>query len=85
MGYVSTTPCVERSRNIDTRVHQGDLWGRAGSLIPRLRSAQGLFVCDKLIGEPAPTGDKPIRIWSDLPKKNLKFKIKILALFLIFH
>ncbi len=37
-------------------VHQGDLWGRAGSLIPRLRSAQGLFVCGKFIGEPAPTG-----------------------------
>ncbi len=36
-------------------VHQGDLWGRAGSLIPRLRSAQGLFVCGKFNGEPAPT------------------------------
>ncbi len=45
-------------------VHQGDLWGRAGSSIPRLpfdyaqgkRSAQELFVCGKFIGEPAPTG-----------------------------
>ncbi len=46
-------------------VHQGDLWGRAGSSIPRLRSAQGLFVCGKFVGEPAPTGDKYVRIWSD--------------------
>ncbi len=65
----------------DGVVHQGDLWGRAGSSIPRLpfdyaqgkRSAQELFVCGKFIGEPAPTGDQNVQIMYDLPK-NLKFK-----------
>ncbi len=33
------------------RVNSGNTQGK--------RSAQGLFVCDKFIGEPAPTGDQP--------------------------